>query len=239
MEESPMRIALLGYGKMGRLIEEIALREGWEVDPKLDIGDNIDGAGITPASMEGVDVAIEFSQPESVLSNIEAAARAGVSIVVGTTGWSDQRSKVEQLVKDSGIGLIYGANFSLGMNLFFEIVDHAARIVGMMPQYDAFMSEEHHRAKKDAPSGTALNLLDLMRPHLTNPNLDIACIRAGSIPGTHVIGFDSAADTILLEHRARSRQGFAEGAILAARWIAGKKGMHDFRQVFREIVGIS
>jgi 4-hydroxy-tetrahydrodipicolinate reductase len=233
-----MRIALLGYGKMGKLIEEIALREDWKVDPKLDISDNINGSGITPASMEGVDVAIEFSQPESVLSNIEAAARAGVSIVVGTTGWSDQRSKVEQLVKDSGIGLIYGANFSLGMNLFFEIVDHAARLVGMMPQYDAFMSEEHHRAKKDAPSGTALNLLDLMRPHLTNPNLDIACIRAGSIPGTHVIGFDSAADTILLEHRARSRQGFAEGAILAARWLAGKKGMYDFRQVFREIAGL-
>lgn len=233
-----MRIALLGYGKMGKLIEEIALREGWEVDPKLDISDNTDGCGITPASMEGVDAAIEFSQPESVLANIEAAARAGVSIVVGTTGWSDQRNRVEKLVKKSGIGLIYGANFSLGMNLFFEIIDHAARIVGMMPQYDAFMSEEHHRAKKDAPSGTALNLLDLMRPHLNNPNLDIACIRAGSIPGTHVIGFDSSADTILLEHRARSRQGFAEGAILAARWIAGKKGMYDFRQVFREIVGI-
>jgi 4-hydroxy-tetrahydrodipicolinate reductase len=238
MEESPMKIALLGYGKMGKLIEEIALRESWEVDPKLDIADNPDGCGITTSSMEGVDVAIEFSQPESVLANIEAAARAGVSIVVGTTGWSDQRGKVEQLVKNSGIGLIYSANFSLGMNLFFEIVDHAARIVGMMPQYDAFMSEEHHRAKKDAPSGTALNLLDLMRPHLTNPNLNISCIRAGSIPGTHIIGFDSSADTILLEHRARSRQGFAEGAILAARWIAGKKGMYDFRQVFREIVGI-
>jgi 4-hydroxy-tetrahydrodipicolinate reductase len=234
-----MRIALLGYGKMGKLIEEIAVREGWEVDPKLDILDNMDGAGITAASMEGVDVAIEFSQPEAVLSNIEAAARAGVNIVVGTTGWSDQRKKVEQLVNDSGIGLIHGANFSLGMNLFFEIIAHASRLVGMIPQYDAFISEEHHRAKKDAPSGTALNLLDVMRPHLSNPNLSIASIRAGSIPGTHVIGFDSAADTILLEHRARSRQGFAEGAVLAARWIAGKKGIYDFRQVFREIVGLS
>lgn len=233
-----MRIALLGYGKMGKLIEEIALREGWQVGPKLDITDNIDGGGVTRAAMAGVDVAIEFSQPEAVMANIEAAARAGVSIVVGTTGWSDQRAKVEQIVKDSGIGLIHGANFSLGMNLFFEIVAHAARLVGMMPQYDAFLSEEHHRAKKDAPSGTALNLLDIMRPHLNDPNLSIACIRAGSIPGTHVIGFDSAADTILLEHRARSRQGFAEGAVLAARWIAGKKGMYDFRQVFREIVGI-
>jgi 4-hydroxy-tetrahydrodipicolinate reductase len=233
-----MRIALLGYGKMGKLIETLALREGWEVSPKLDIDDNTGGSGITPESMEGVDVVIEFSQPESVISNIEAAARARVNIVVGTTGWSDQRGKVEGIVRDSGIGLIHGANFSIGMNLFFEIVAHSARMIGMMPQYDAYISEEHHRAKKDAPSGTALSLLDIMRPHLSNPNLNIASIRAGAIPGTHVIGFDSAADTILLEHRARSREGFAAGAILAARWIAGKKGLYDFQQVFREIVGI-
>jgi 4-hydroxy-tetrahydrodipicolinate reductase len=233
-----VRMALLGYGKMGKLVEAIALGEGWEVGPRLDIHDNAEGGGITPASMEGVDVAVEFSQPEAVLTNIEAAARARVNLVVGTTGWSDQRAKVERIVRESGIGLIYGANFSLGMNLFFEIVSHSARLVGMLPQYDAYISEEHHRAKKDAPSGTALNLLDMMRPHLNNPNLSIASIRAGSIPGTHVVGFDSAADTIILEHRARSRQGFAEGAVLAARWIAGKKGFYDFRQVFREIVGI-
>ena len=231
-------MALLGYGKMGKLVETIALREGWEVGPKLDINDNAGGSGITAASMAGVDVAIEFSQPDAVLSNIEAAARAGVHVVVGTTGWSDQRTKVERIVQESGIGLVYGANFSLGMNLFFEIVSHSARLIGMLPQYDAYMCEEHHRAKKDAPSGTALNLLDLMRPHLSNPNLNIASMRAGSIPGTHVVGFDSEADTIILEHRARSRQGFAEGAVLAARWIAGRKGFYDFRQVFREIVGI-
>jgi 4-hydroxy-tetrahydrodipicolinate reductase len=233
-----VKIALLGYGKMGKLVETIALRQGLEVGPKLDIRDNAGGNGITTTSMDGVDVAIEFSQPDAVLANIEAAARAGIHVVVGTTGWSDQRSKVERIVLDSGIGLVYGANFSLGMNLFFEIVSHSARLIGMLPQYDAFLSEEHHRAKKDAPSGTALNLLDLIRPHLNNPNPSIACIRAGSIPGTHVIGFDSEADTILLEHRARSRQGFAEGAVLAARWIAGRKGFYDFRQVFREIIGI-
>jgi len=233
-----MRIALLGYGKMGKLIESIALREGWEVGPKLDIHENADGSGITTAAMDGVDVAIEFSQPESVVTNIEALARVGVNVVVGTTGWSDQRAKVEGIVHDAGIGLIHGANFSVGMNLFFEIVGYASRLVGMLPQYDAYLSEEHHRAKKDAPSGTALNLLDLMRPHLSNPNPSVACVRAGWIPGTHVIGFDSEADTITLEHRARSRQGFAEGAVLAARWVAGKKGFYDFRQVFREIVGI-
>ena len=233
-----MRIALLGYGKMGKLIESIALREGWEVDPKLDINENAGGSGITPQSMNGVDVAIDFSQPEAVVPNIEALARIGMNAVIGTTGWSDKRAKVEGIVRNAGTGLIYGANFSLGMNLFFEIVAHSARLVGMIPQYDAYLTEEHHRAKKDAPSGTAMNLLDMMRPHLSNPNPSVACVRAGWIPGTHTIGFDSEADTITLEHRARSRQGFAEGAVLAARWIAGKKGCYDFRQVFREIVGI-
>jgi len=233
-----MKIALLGYGKMGKLVEALALREGWEIGPKLDIQDNPDGTGITPASMAGVDVAIDFSQPGAVLANIEAVARTGVHMVVGTTGWADQRDRAEKIVLNSGIGLIYGSNFSLGMNLFFEIVANAARLIGMISQYDAYILEEHHRAKKDAPSGTALNLLDIMRPHLGDPNLSIASIRAGWIPGTHVVGFDSEADTILLEHRARSRQGFAEGAILAARWIADKKGFYDFRDVFREIVGL-
>jgi 4-hydroxy-tetrahydrodipicolinate reductase len=233
-----MKIALLGYGKMGRLVEDIALREGWEIGPKLDIHNNEGGRGITPAAMAGVDVAIEFSQPEAVLSNIEAAAQTGTNLVVGTTGWTRQRSKVERLVLDSRIGLVYGANFSLGMNLFFQIIAYSAELIGSVPQYDAYISEEHHRAKKDAPSGTALSLLDMIRPHIKNPDLGIASTRAGWIPGTHIIGFDSESDSIILEHRARNRQGFAEGAILAARWIAGKKGIYDFRQVFREIVGL-
>ena len=231
-----MKMAILGYGKMGRMVEEIALREGWEIGPKLDVNDNAGGAGITKESMSGVDAAVEFSQPSAVVANIEAAARSGVSLVVGTTGWSDQEDRIEKIVRESGIGLVYGANFSVGMNLFFEIVSRAAELIGKVPQYDPFLSEEHHRAKKDAPSGTALNLLELMRPHLSNTEPSVACVRAGAIPGTHVIGFDSPADTILLEHRARNRQGFAEGAVMAARWIIGKKGMYDFRQVFREIV---
>ena len=230
-----MKMALLGYGKMGRMVEEIAIREGWEIGPRLDINDNAGGSGITKESMSGVDAAVEFSQPSAVIANIEAAAKAGVSIVVGTTGWGDQIDRIEKIVKESGIGLVYGANFSIGMNLFFEIVSRAAELIGKIPQYDPFLSEEHHRAKKDAPSGTALNLLELMRPHLRGNEPSVACIRAGSIPGTHVIGFDGTADTILLEHRARNRQGFAQGAVLAAQWIIGKKGMYDFKQVFREI----
>jgi 4-hydroxy-tetrahydrodipicolinate reductase len=233
-----MRIALLGYGKMGRLLEAIAAREGWEVNPILDINDNVNGSGITLASMQGVDVAIDFSQTEAVLPNIEAAARTGVNLVVGTTGWLNELPRVEKIVLESGIGLVYGANFSLGMNLYMEIISHAVKIMGRIPQYDPYLFEEHHSAKKDAPSGTALKILEVMKPFLKNPNLGVACIRAGSIPGTHVVGFDSEADTIVLEHRARSRQGFAEGAIMAAGWLKGKQGLYDFRRVFNEVLGI-
>ena len=233
-----MRIALLGYGKMGRLLEAIAAREGWEVNPILDINDNINGNGITRASMNGVDAAIDFTQTESVLPNIEAAARAGVNLVEGTTGWLKELPRVERIVLESGIGLVYGANFSVGMNLYMEIILHAAKVMANIPQYDPYLLEEHHSAKKDAPSGTALKILELIKPYLKKTNPSVACIRAGSIPGTHVVGFDSEADTIVLEHRARNRQGFAEGAIMAARWIKGKHGLYDFRQVFSEILGI-
>lgn len=233
-----MRIALLGYGKMGRLLEAIAAREGWEVNPILDINDNINGNGITRASMNGVDAAIDFTQTESVLPNIEAAARAGVNLVEGTTGWLKELPRVERIVLESGIGLVYGANFSVGMNLYMEIILHAAKVMANIPQYDPYLLEEHHNAKKDAPSGTALKILELIKPYLKKTNPSVACIRAGSIPGTHVVGFDSEADTIVLEHRARNRQGFAEGAIMAARWIKGKHGLYDFRQVFSEILGI-
>jgi 4-hydroxy-tetrahydrodipicolinate reductase len=233
-----MKIALLGYGKMGKLVEEVAREQGLEIGPRVDIDGNADGRGITRDSMSGVDVAIEFSQPDAVLANIKAAAESGVHIVVGTTGWSGHLESVKKIVSGSGIGLVYGSNFSLGMNLFFEIAAHAARIVGTIPQYEAYLHEEHHSAKKDAPSGTALSLLDAIRPHIGNPNPSVSCVRAGRIPGTHVVGFDSEADSILLEHRARNRRGFAEGAVLAARWIAGRKGTYDFRGVFREIIGI-
>jgi 4-hydroxy-tetrahydrodipicolinate reductase len=233
-----MRIALLGYGKMGRLVEAIAVREGWQVGPILDINDNINGSGITRSNMQGVDVAIDFTQMESVLPNTEAAARAGINLVIGTTGWLKELPHVRHIVQDSGIGLVYGANFSVGMNVYMEIISHAAQLLSKIPQYDPYLLEEHHSAKKDSPSGTALKILELMKPYLKNPDPSVACIRAGHIPGTHVVGFDSEADTIVLEHRARNRQGFAEGAVMAARWIKGKQGIYDFRQVFTEILGI-
>ncbi|NWG13031.1 MAG: dihydrodipicolinate reductase [Acidobacteria bacterium] len=233
-----MKIAIIGYGKMGRMVEDLALRQGWEIGPRLDVEENRGGSGITRSSMAGVDVAIEFSQPDAVMDNIEAGTRAGIHMVVGTTGWFGELERARQMVLESGTGLIYGSNFSVGMNLFFQIAAEAARIVGRLPQYDAFLSEAHHRAKKDAPSGTALSLLEIIRPHLGTRKPGIAVTRAGCIPGNHAVGFDSEADTIILEHRARNRQGLAEGAILAARWIAGRKGFYEFRSVFAEIAGL-
>jgi len=231
-----MKIALLGYGKMGRLVEAVALREGWEIGPKLDVDNNARSNGITTTSMQGVDVAIDFSQPDAVLPNLEACCRVRVNMVVGTTGWGSERSRAEKLVRESGIGVVHGPNFSVGMNLFLEIISQAARVMAKAPQYDPYLLEQHHKAKLDAPSGTALSLLEIMRPYLKNPNLSIASTRAGFIPGNHVVGFDSEADSIILEHRARNRQGFAEGAVLAARWIVGRKGFYEFRDIFREIL---
>ena len=136
-----MRIAIIGYGKMGRMVETLARGQGWEIGPKLDLEDNRCGSGITPSSMAGVDVAIEFSQPDAVLGNVEAAARAGVHLVVGTTGWAKDIGRVRTLVEQTGIGLVYGANFSVGMNLFFELAADAARLIGRAPQYDPFLTE--------------------------------------------------------------------------------------------------
>jgi 4-hydroxy-tetrahydrodipicolinate reductase len=233
-----MKIALLGYGKMGKLVEVLALHEGWEVGPKVDIFGNAGGQGITASSMKGVNVAIDFSQPDAVLPNVEAAARLGVNLVVGTTGWLDAFDRVKHVVDDSGIGMIYGANFSLGMNLFWEIVKRTSQLMGKLPQYDPFLTEQHHRTKQDSPSGTAIKLAEIMSPHYSGRTFAIGSTRAGFIPGIHTVGFDSEADTILLEHRVRNRQGLAEGAILAAKWVADKKGLYDFHDVFIQILGI-
>jgi 4-hydroxy-tetrahydrodipicolinate reductase len=238
-ERAKMKVALLGYGKMGKLVEALAAREEWEVGPILDVADNKGGKGISLQSMRGVDVAIDFSQPDAVLPNLEACAQLRINMVVGTTGWGEERSRAERLVLASGIGLVHAANFSLGMNLFFEIVRHAAQMMVRAPQYDAYILEQHHRTKKDKPSGSAIRLLDIMKTCMQSSSLDVASTRAGFIPGNHIVGFDSEADSILLEHRARNRTGFAEGAILAARWIQGKRGFFEFGDVVHDIVGLA
>jgi 4-hydroxy-tetrahydrodipicolinate reductase len=190
------------------------------------------------ASLKGHDVAIDFSVGNAVLRNVEACVLAGVPLVEGTTGWKDDEAEVRRIVTELDGSLVYGANFSIGVNVFYKIATEAARLMAQLDQYEAFMEEQHHSRKRDVPSGTALKLKALMAQHL-KADIPIASTRAGNIPGTHRVGFDSAADQITLTHTARSRAGFAAGALMAARWIVGRKGMFEFSEVIDEILGRS
>jgi 4-hydroxy-tetrahydrodipicolinate reductase len=226
-----MTIAIVGYGKMGRLIERLALERGIAIGPKLDEFNNANFEGITPETFRGVDVAIDFSIPSTVVENIERIAALGVNLVIGTTGWQEHMPHVKSIVEKHGIGLVWSPNFSIGVNAFFRIVSAAAKLLTDEPQYEAWAWEIHHSAKKDAPSGTLLKLVDEMREAGYGRHVDIASNRAGATPGTHEIGFDSPADTITLRHTARSREGFALGAIKAAEWVKGKSGFHAFGDI--------
>jgi 4-hydroxy-tetrahydrodipicolinate reductase len=226
-----MTIAIVGYGKMGRMIERAAAERGIGVAVKLDEFNNADFAAITPENFRGVDVAIDFSTPSTVVGNIERIAALGVNLVIGTTGWQAHMPHVRNIVERNGIGLVWSPNYSVGVNAFFRIVSAAAKLLASEPEYEAWAWEAHHSAKKDAPSGTLLKLVDEMRAAGYQQHVDVASSRAGAIPGIHEIGFDSAADTITLRHTARSREGFALGAIKAAEWVAGKKGFHEFGDI--------
>jgi len=230
------RIALLGYGRMGRLIEEIAPSEGCSIGLRLDGESNRQGQGITAAAFAEIDVAIDFSVSSSVVENVERIAAIGTPLVVGTTGWSADLPRVREIVEGSGIGFVHGANFSIGVQVFYKIVAEAARQLGAAEGYDAWGHEIHHRKKLDAPSGTLLETVRTMERAGFSRPIDVASNRAGAIPGTHTIGFDSEADTILIEHRARSRTGFARGALCAARWIRARRGFFDFRDIWSEVL---
>lgn len=230
------RLALLGYGKMGKLLEQLAPAHDFEVAVKLGGGANPDGSGITPESFRGIDVAVDFSTAAAVPANAERIAALGIPLVVGTTGWADQLVQVREAVERHGSGLLYGANFSVGVQVFYRLAEAAARLLADEASYDAWAYEIHHRMKKDAPSGTLLQILKVMESAGYARPIDVASNRAGHIPGTHQIGFDSEADTLTLEHRARSRAGFAHGALRAARWMIGRQGFYEFSQVWEEIV---
>ena len=225
------KLAIVGYGKMGKLIEQLAPEYDFEVALKLDEFNNINGSGLTAANFQGVDVAIEFSIPAAVHANVAGIAAQGVPVVVGTTGWLEQLEQVKQTVLQHDTGLVWSPNFSIGVNVFFRLVAEAARLLSAEPAYGSWAWEIHHSAKKDAPSGTLLKLVDEMEKAGYARNIDVGSNRAGSIPGTHEIGFDSAADTITLRHTARSREGFARGALKAAQWISGKKGFYEFSEI--------
>ncbi len=226
-----MKIAIVGYGKMGRMIERFAVDRGHKIVLKLDEFNNANFEGITAENFQGVDAAIDFSVPSAAVRNIEKIAALGVHQVVGTTGWLDQMDHVRAVVEKSGIGLIWSPNYSVGVNAFFRIVAEAAKLLSGAPEYEAWAWEIHHSAKKDAPSGTLLKLVEEMRKAGYSRHVDTGSNRAGTIAGTHEIGFDSAADTITLRHTARSREGFALGAVKAAEWIAGRTGFHEFGDI--------
>ena len=224
-----MKIALLGYGKMGRMVEEAATGAGIEVACVID-----PFAG-SRGELSGCDVAIDFTEPTVVLDNIKLAADAKLSLVVGTTGWYDRLGDAKHLVEQAGIGLVYSSNFSIGVNLMFRITRYAASLFSRFSSYDPFIQEAHHRFKIDAPSGTAIFLTRELESEYKR-QVSVASTRAGHIPGTHVVGFDSEADTLTITHTARSRAGFAAGAVVAANWIVGKTGVYEFSDIIEQLL---
>jgi 4-hydroxy-tetrahydrodipicolinate reductase len=231
MPQPEHRLAIIGYGKMGRLIEQLAPEYGFTVALKLDEFNNANFEGVTPGNFRGIDVAVDFSIPSAVVENVERISKLGVNMVVGTTGWAEHLARVKSAIEKNGIGLVWSPNYSIGVNVFAHLVAEAARLLAAQPEYGAWAWEIHHSTKKDAPSGTLIKLVDEMKAAGYARTIDVSSNRAGAHPGTHEIGFDSTADTITLRHVARSREGFARGALKAAQWIVGKKGFHEFREI--------
>lgn len=230
-----MKIALIGYGAMGQLVAAQAQKAGDEVGVILSSSDGELSPSELAEKLRSHDVVIDFSIGEFVPRNIEACLLAGVPVVEGTTGWKNHEPDVKRLVIQHAGALVYGANFSIGVNVFYQIVKNASTLFSRIEGYEPFIEEAHHSRKRDAPSGTALRLRDLMEEQL-KVEVPTSSTRAGYIPGTHRVGFDSEADQITLTHTARSRQGFASGALLAARWINGRKGVFEFGEVVEEIL---
>ena len=231
-------LAIIGYGKMGRMVEQFAPEYGFRVVLKRD--PLIWPAPLAPEDFEGIHAAIDFTVPQAERQNADAIDSLGVNLVIGTTGWLEQIDAVRCAVERHGTGLVWSPNFSIGVNAFFQVVAEAARLLATQPEYGAWAWEIHHAAKKDAPSGTLLKLVEEMKKAGYARAIDTSSSRAGAVPGTHEVGFDSAADTISLRHTARSREGFARGALKAAQWIVGKKGFYEFSEiVFSELSAIS
>ena len=233
-----MNIAIVGYGKMGHIIEQIALDRGVNVIAKIDpVAEDATHKEINEESLDGVDVCIEFTAPNIAVENIRKIASLGKNIVVGTTAWYDKLDEVKDVVEDNGIGLIYSPNFSVGVNIFFRLVKDISRMMDSFRDYNVSMSEAHHVHKKDAPSGTAKKIAELIKENSNRiKEVGIKSIREGEIHGTHTVNFESYADVIKLEHEAKNRQGFAIGAVMAAEWVNGKKGFYSIEDMMNEII---
>ena len=226
-----MNFVLLGCGKTGSLVAEVAKERGHQL-LIIEEEQNKNGVALTRDSLAGVDAVIDFTTPEAVLPNIEACVRAGVNMVVGTTGWYGELDRIQKMVVEADTGLLWASNFSIGVNLFFHIVHIAANAVRY--GYSANIMERHHVHKKDAPSGTAVVMQRLVE-QVANKKPEITSLREGETVGLHVLLLDSPADTIMLTHDAKNRRGFAQGAVRAAEWIAGKKGFYEFAGIFDQL----
>lgn len=240
-----MNILLLGYGKMGKAIEQIALERGHQIAGRIDLANRADLDALADEAGAGlpVDAVIEFSSPESVVDNLHYCIRRGWAVVCGTTGWLSQRAAIEQAVRERGSAFFYASNYSIGVNLFFRLNKTLARFMHDYPSYHVSMTEIHHTEKKDAPSGTAITLAEGLLEHLPHKQrwavseagkpaggdvadaIVIDSVREGNVPGTHVVRFESDVDQIEISHVAHSRQGFALGAVIAAEWLAGRQGV--------------
>ena len=224
------RLAIIGLGKMGRAIEQLAPERGWEIVARIDAAANAHGDGITTATLAGAEVAIDFTTPGAAVDNVHAAVAAGCPIVVGTTGGYAALPALTQWVNERKGAMLTAPNFSLGVAIFEQLLQTAARLFAHVPGFEAHLIETHHSAKKDAPSGTALKLARAMREPLGR-DVPITSVRVGSVPGTHEAVFDGAFEQVRLIHEARDRRVFAEGALVAARWLIGRRGAFTMRDV--------
>jgi 4-hydroxy-tetrahydrodipicolinate reductase len=230
-----MRILLVGHGKMGRMVEGLAPEYGCEVVGVIDPQSPRHGGGPDAAAWKGVDVAIDFSTAASVPLNAPALAKRGINLVVGTTGWSKDEAAVRAAIEQSGAGAVVAPNFSAGVVVFDAVVAYAAKLFAEREDFGACLHETHHRAKMDAPSGTALLLKRSMESAGFSRPIDVSSSRVGFVPGTHTVGFDGPAETVTLTHAARDRSAFARGALIAATWVQGKHGWFTMR----DVLGIS
>jgi 4-hydroxy-tetrahydrodipicolinate reductase len=226
-----MKLLLVGHGKMGQLVGSLAPQYGCEIAGVIDPASPLHGGAADDPRWAGVDVAVDFSTPESVVTNALVLAKRGISLVVGTTGWSAREQELRHAVAEAGVGIVVAPNFSTGVVLFEALVAEAAQLFAPQDDFGAFVHEAHHAAKKDAPSGTGLSLKRAMeRAGFPRP-IDVSSTRAGFIPGTHTVGFDGPAETITLTHTARDRTAFARGALAAARWVHGRRGWFTMQDV--------
>lgn len=235
-----MNIALIGYGKMGQIVHKIAQEKNFNITSIVDPQHpDANFKEINSESLKNVDVCIDFTHPEVAVENIQKIAKEGKNIIMATTGWLDRIEEVKKIIEENQVGFLYASNFSLGVNIFLKLVKQAAQIINQFDDYDLYSYEMHHNRKKDAPSGTALSIGEILLENVERKSklvldrpegkikaheLHLATIRGGDIPGTHCVGFDSTMDTIELKHTARNREGFALGSLVAAEWLNEKTG---------------